>query len=102
MIRQLLASKFGKEYAQEAASDVMCRKWHVNENLIRYSPDRPWRMWGEYVHDSVDFQLMSAESPVSSDPAETCIQQQRGSAQAIVTHNLSNLQARLPFIPDHP
>ncbi|KAK9836864.1 hypothetical protein WJX74_009825 [Apatococcus lobatus] len=35
VIRQLLASKFGKEYAMEAASDVMCRKWHVNENLIR-------------------------------------------------------------------
>ena len=36
-IRSLLAAKFGKEYAAEAASDHLCRKWHVNDNLIRRS-----------------------------------------------------------------
>lgn len=35
-IKTLLAAKFGKEYATEAASDHLCRKWHVNDNLIRY------------------------------------------------------------------
>jgi Regulator of Vps4 activity in the MVB pathway len=34
-IKSLLAAKFGKEYAAEAASDHLCRKWHVNDNLIR-------------------------------------------------------------------
>lgn len=33
-IKALLAAKFGKEYATEAASDHLCRKWHVNDNLI--------------------------------------------------------------------
>jgi predicted DCC family thiol-disulfide oxidoreductase YuxK len=35
-IKSLLAAKFGKEYAAEAASDHLCRKWHVNDNLIRW------------------------------------------------------------------
>jgi hypothetical protein len=30
--------KFGKEYITEASSDYTCRKWHVNENLIRCWP----------------------------------------------------------------
>ncbi len=34
-IKTLLASKFGKEYAAEAGSEHLCRKWHVNDNLIR-------------------------------------------------------------------
>ena len=34
-IRAMLGSKYGKEYVQEATSDLMCRKWHVNEDLIR-------------------------------------------------------------------
>ncbi len=34
-IKSLLASKFGKEYAAEASSEHLCRKWHVNDNLIR-------------------------------------------------------------------
>ncbi|KAK9811537.1 hypothetical protein WJX72_005542 [[Myrmecia] bisecta] len=35
IIRGLLGNKFGKEFVNEASSDVMCRKWQVNENLIR-------------------------------------------------------------------
>lgn len=38
-IKSLLAAKFGKEYAAEAASDHLCRKWHVNDNLIRRAAD---------------------------------------------------------------
>lgn len=34
-IRKMLGSKYGKEYVAEASSDALCRKWHVNENLIR-------------------------------------------------------------------
>ncbi|DBB02869.1 TPA: hypothetical protein ACH3X1_013475 [Trebouxia sp. C0004] len=34
-IRGMLASKYSKEYVTEATSDLMCRKWHVNEDLIR-------------------------------------------------------------------
>uniref|UniRef100_A0A7S0RFP5 IST1 homolog n=1 Tax=Chlamydomonas leiostraca TaxID=1034604 RepID=A0A7S0RFP5_9CHLO len=34
-LRALFASKYGKEYANEAASDVTCAKWQVNANLIR-------------------------------------------------------------------
>ncbi|BDA44735.1 probable IST1 homolog at N-terminal half [Coccomyxa sp. Obi] len=35
VIRAQLAGKFGKEFAAESSSDLTCRKWHVNENLIR-------------------------------------------------------------------
>ena len=31
----MLGSKYGKDYVTEASSDALCRKWHVNENLIR-------------------------------------------------------------------
>jgi hypothetical protein len=34
-IRGMLGSKYGKEYIAEASSDTYCRKWHVNENLVR-------------------------------------------------------------------
>jgi uncharacterized membrane protein YgcG len=34
-IRAMLASKYGKEYVTEAAGDLLCRKWHVNEDLIK-------------------------------------------------------------------
>jgi hypothetical protein len=34
-LRNLFASKYSKEYAAEAASDVGCSKWQVNVNLIR-------------------------------------------------------------------
>eukprot|EP00884_Botryococcus_braunii_P004931 jgi/Botrbrau1/14439/Bobra.0014s0085.1 len=34
-IRVHIAQKFGREFVQESASDVTCRKWHVNENLIK-------------------------------------------------------------------
>ena len=34
-IRGMLGSKYGKEYIAEASSDTYCRKWVVNENLIR-------------------------------------------------------------------
>lgn len=37
-IRAMLGSKYGKEYVQEATNDLMCRKWHVNEDLIRQGP----------------------------------------------------------------
>lgn len=37
VIRAQLAGKFGKEFASESSSDLTCRKWHVNENLIRYA-----------------------------------------------------------------
>ena len=35
VIRAQLAGKYGKEYISEASSDLTCRKWRVNENLIR-------------------------------------------------------------------
>ena len=35
VIRAQLAGKYGKEYLAEASSDLTCRKWRVNENLIR-------------------------------------------------------------------
>ena len=35
VIRAQLAGKYGKEYIGEASSDLTCRKWRVNENLIR-------------------------------------------------------------------
>ena len=39
-IRGMLASKYSKEYVTEATSDLMCRKWHVNEDLIRQALHR--------------------------------------------------------------
>jgi BASS family bile acid:Na+ symporter/vacuolar protein sorting-associated protein IST1 len=35
VLRGMFASKYGKEYASEAASDTTCTKWQVNPNLIR-------------------------------------------------------------------
>ncbi|CAL5229714.1 g13088 [Coccomyxa viridis] len=35
VIRAQLGGKYGKEYIAEASSDLTCRKWRVNENLIR-------------------------------------------------------------------
>lgn len=34
----MLSSKYGKDYVAEASSEALCRKWHVNENLIRCAP----------------------------------------------------------------
>jgi len=39
-IRGMLGSKYGKEYIAEASSDTYCRKWVVNENLIRCADPR--------------------------------------------------------------
>ena len=41
VIRAQLAGKYGKDYLAEASSDLMCRKWHVNENLIRCAHKAP-------------------------------------------------------------
>lgn len=34
-LRNMLASKYGKEYAAEAAADATAAKWQVNHNLTR-------------------------------------------------------------------
>lgn len=36
-IRGLLSHKFGREYVEKASSDLSCRQYMVNENLIRYT-----------------------------------------------------------------
>ena len=37
-IRAQLAAKYGKEFINEASSDISCLKWNVNENMIRCVP----------------------------------------------------------------
>lgn len=34
-IRGMLGHKFGKEFVEKASSDISCRQFMVNENLIR-------------------------------------------------------------------
>ena len=40
-IRAQLAAKYGKEFIQEASSDISCLKWNVNENMIRRARRNP-------------------------------------------------------------
>ena len=60
-IRGMLGSKYGKEYIAEASSDTYCRKWVVNENLIRRACTVMWQTGSELRGSAED--LRAAHDP---------------------------------------
>lgn len=66
-LRALFTSKYSKEYAAEASSDVTCSKWQVNTNLIRCllveppQPEEKLQMLSEIAQEhGVEWDLSAA------------------------------------------
>lgn len=66
-IRNILGSKFGKEFVQGASSLETSRMWHVNENLLRYV----MRRHASWCKHHVLFRCLAIGAPEPDEKLQT-------------------------------